>query len=88
MRRISKKIAIFLLATTVLTGCGNPLNKMTKNTVYVNKDGKVESLSIETFDKDYYSEEELKTFIDKEIKAQQQERGEESLSLEEFEVKN
>lgn len=87
MRRIGKKTAIFLLTASLLTACGNPINKMKANTVYIKKDGQVESLSIEDFDKDYYSEDELKQFIDKEVKAQQTERGEGSISLRDFEVK-
>lgn len=87
MRRNCKKLAVFLISTCLLTGCGNPMNKMKESTVYLNKHGVVESLSVEAFDKAYYDENELKNFIDEEIKAQQTLRGEESLSLEEFEVK-
>lgn len=87
MKRKGKKLAIFLLTASLLTGCGNPINKMKENTVYINKDGEVESLSIESFDKDYYSQEELKQFIDKEVTAQQEERGDGSISLKDFEVK-
>ncbi len=63
------------------------MNKMKESTVYLNKHGVVESLSVESFDKEYYDENELKNFIDEEIKAQQTSQGEESLSLEKFEVK-
>ncbi|MBO8462339.1 MAG: hypothetical protein IAC13_00230 [Firmicutes bacterium] len=87
MRRIGKTTVILLVTASLLTACGNPINKMKANTVYINKEGKVESLSVEDFDKEYYSEDELKQFIDKEVTAQQKERGEGSISLKDFEVK-
>lgn len=87
MRRIGKTTVILLVTASLLTACGNPINKMKANTVYINKEGKVESLSVEEFDKEYYSEDELKQFIDKEVTAQQKERGEGSISLKDFEVK-
>ena len=57
MRRIGKTTVILLVTASLLTACGNPINKMKANTVYINKEGKVESLSVEDFDKEYYSEE-------------------------------
>lgn len=87
MRRIGKTTVILLVIASLLTACGNPINKMKANTVYINKEGTVESLSVEDFDKEYYSEDELKQLIDKEVTAQQKERGEGSISLKDFEVK-
>lgn len=87
MNKIGKKIGIVALILCLATGCGNPLKKMTKSTVYIEKDGKVQSLSVESFEKEYYNEGELKNFIEKEIASQQKERGEDSVSIKEFAVK-
>lgn len=87
MNKIGKKIGIVALILSLATGCGNPLKKMTKSTVYIEKDGKVQSLSVESFEKEYYNEGELKNFIEKEIASQQKERGEDSVSIKEFTVK-
>lgn len=75
------------LGICLLTGCGNPMDKMKETTVYVKKDGTVESVFVETFDKKYYDENELKTWIEKEIQEEQKERGEDSVQLKSFEVK-
>ena len=88
MKKTTKMMAIFCLTVSLLTACGNPMKKMDKNTVYLKKDNTVESLSIEDFDKSYYKEEELKSFIDEEVKAQQEARGEESVSVSEFKVED
>lgn len=86
LKRRGKRIAVMLLAAMLLTGCGNPMKKMDASTIYIKGDGSVESISIETFDKEYYHEEELKAFIEEEVKAQQTERGEESIKIENFDV--
>lgn len=88
MKKTTKIIAIFCVTASLLTACGNPMKKMDKNTVYLKEDNTVESLSIEDFDKSYYKEEELKSFIDEEVKAQQEARGEESVSVSEFKVED
>ena len=80
-------VSVFLLAASLFTGCGNPMNKMDKSTVYLKKDNTVASVSIESFDKEYYKEEELKSFIEEEVTNQQKERGEDSISIEKLTVK-
>lgn len=87
VKKLSKKLGIATLVVCLMTGCGNPLKKMTSSTVYIQKNGKVQSLSVESFDKEYYKEEDLKAFIDKEIEEQQKERSEDSVSIKEFKVK-
>lgn len=87
MKRLLKKLSIVMLLICLTTGCGNPLKKMTKSTLYIEKNGKVQSLSVESFEKEYYTEEGLKTFIEKEITTQQKERGEDSVCMKAFEVK-
>ena len=67
MKKTTKMMVIFCVTVSILTACGNPMKKMDKNTVYLKKDSTVESLSIEDFDKPYYKEEELKSFIDEEV---------------------
>ena len=50
------------------------------------KNGKITGVSIEAFDKSYYSEEELSDFVEKTIKEYQQENGDSSVKLESLKV--
>lgn len=88
MKKFKKTIGLLIITSCLLTGCGDPLKGIDASTVYIKKDGSIRSISKESFDKDYYKEDELKGFIEKEVKAQQEKLGEKSISIENFEVKN
>ena len=51
-----------LIGISMLAGCGKSLDADT-DTVYVQKNGTVLSVDVETLDKDYYDETELKDYV-------------------------
>lgn len=69
----------------VLTGCGTTVEGDT-SVVYVGKNGAIISLDVEQFDEDYYSTEELQSFVDEEVAAYTQENGRSSVKVEELTV--
>ncbi len=76
-----------LLLFAFLAGCGKPL-EADCNTVYIQKDGEVVSLAVEKLDKDYYDEEELKSYVEEKISAYQAENGEDTVEIDEFSVED
>lgn len=76
---------VLLMCVGMLAGCGSSLNVDT-NTIYVKKNGRVISADVETFDKDYYDQEEFKTYVDAAIEEYNAERNN-AVKLLEFEVK-
>jgi hypothetical protein len=84
-----KKVSILLAAILVVglfAGCG----KFTSDTnaLYIKKDGTIEAASIETFDKDYYEDSELETFIDDEISAYESSGGSGTVKKDSFQIKD
>ncbi|MBO4213690.1 MAG: hypothetical protein J5876_01745 [Lachnospiraceae bacterium] len=83
-----KKISITLIISLILVllvGCGSGI-KTDESAISVKKNGKITGVSIEAFDKSYYSEEELSDFVEKTIKEYQQENGDSSVKLESLKV--
>ncbi len=80
-----KKICSILLVVFmigVLSGCAQKYPE--DSTVYIQKKGQVLEATIESFDKDYYNQEELETFIRSEIEEFEGEEG--SVKLKSFTV--
>lgn len=87
---MKKKTAIIfsmLLSFCLLTGCGSKL-EVEESTVYVDKDGSVISIDMESFEKDYYDEAELKDYIEEEIGTYTSENGKKSVRLEDVTVED
>ncbi len=68
MKKMKKPVnAILLLLAFTLTatimGCGKKYSDVARSTVYVEKNGSVVSVDIEDFSMDYYSEDELDSYI-------------------------
>lgn len=83
-----KKISITLIISLILVllvGCGSRI-KTDESAISVKKNGKITGVSIEAFDKSYYSEEELSDFVEKTINEYQQENGDSSVKLESLKV--
>ena len=64
-----KTFGIFLALCMLFTsGCGDKLHlelsAVEDDCMYVGADGKIELVNVESFEQDYYSEKELKQFID------------------------
>lgn len=58
------------------------------NTLLVKSDGTVQSGTVETFDKEYYSEEELKQYINDQITEFNQANGQDAMVLDSLTVKD
>ena len=80
---IMKKMKVTLLIAIiaiVLMGCGSAF-KTDESAIKINKNGKVVGASIESFDKSYYSEDELSAFVENTIKDYQKDNGDSSIKL-------
>lgn len=69
-----------------VTGCKGRLetlkvSEVKEETVLLRRDGSVQSGAYETFDKSYYKEDELKSFMKAEIEEYNQEHGEDKVKL-------
>ena len=87
---MKRRISILLLAAAalmLLAACGDSLD-VDNNTVYVKKNGEIIGASVESFDKDYYDEDELKAYIEERVDAYQADNGDKSVVMDEFSVKN
>ena len=74
---------LFLTGVLLCSGCGAKLDADT-NTLYVEGSGKIEEQTVETFDKDYYDEEELKTYIDGEVDSYHKDGGVGSVKVKKY----
>lgn len=79
-------LLLIICSVLLLTGCKANLNEVKKSTVLVNKDGTVKSVSMETFDMEYYDKGEAEQFIKEEVDAQNSQMGENSVTLEELKI--
>ena len=75
-----------LIGISMLAGCGKSLNADT-DTVYVQKNGTVLTVDVETLDKDYYDETELKDYVTDAVSAYTEEHGKNTVKLEGLSVK-
>lgn len=74
-----------------VTGCKGRLetlkvSEVKEETVLLRRDGSVQSGAYETFDKSYYKEDELKSFMKAEIEEYNQEHGEDKVKLTKLEI--
>ena len=76
-----------LIGISMLAGCGKSLNADT-DTVYVQKNGTVLTVDVETLDKDYYDETELKDYVTDAVSAYTEEHGKNTVKLEGLSVKD
>lgn len=92
MKKFGSAVMIVVLAA-LLTGCSNPIITLTmitrdRSTVYVRDNGRVAGIFFEKFDKEYYDEDELKQYIDREVADQNARLGEKNVQVSYFSVKN
>ncbi|SFR75853.1 hypothetical protein [Anaeromicropila populeti] len=89
-----KKIALTVglcLCTCMLAGCKSKMKSLDMDdvktsTILIRSDGTVQSSSVENFEKEYYSESELKDFIDDAVSEYNDKTGEKVIKLEDCEV--
>lgn len=83
-----KGLICLLLSGIILTGCGkNPglkAGEIDHNALFVDKKGSITCGVVESFEKDYYMEEELKTCIDEWIESYNSTAGEDRVELKSF----
>lgn len=86
-------LVVALMLCIVMTGCSKKTpslveTKLSDNTILVFEDGTVECAVIEEFKKDYYSEEGLRSFVEKNIGNYTKMNGEDTITLEQLTVEN
>ena len=87
MKKIRCISMAFVLCVGLLTGCGTTFTA-DENTVYVEKSGKVLTVDVETFEEGYYSEDELRDFINEEVDAYTADNGNGSVKLSKLTVED
>ncbi len=87
MKKVISISLLCLLVTGLFSACGNSLTA-DRDTVYVQKRGKIVCAAISEFDKEYYDEEELRKYIEDRVQAYQEEHGKKSVGIEEFTVED
>ena len=87
MKKAGQLFAALTAATVLLSGCGK-LKDVTTTSVYVSKNGVVTEAIVEDYGKeDDYTEDELKAFVEDDIKKFTEERGDtDSVKLEKCQI--
>jgi len=88
MERLMKRAVVFglvLISVLGLPGCAKG-DKATKNTLYIEKNGKVTGAIVERWDKDIYKEKELEEQINDEIESYNDLNKDASIKLKKFEI--
>ena len=87
MKKLTSISMIMVLCAGLLSGCGTSFTADV-NTVYVEKNGKVLTVDVETFEEGYYSEDELREFINEEVDAYTADNGSGSVKLSKLTVED
>ena len=85
MKRIICISLVCMVMTGLFSACGKSL-EADRDTVYVQKRGALIRAATAEFDKDYYDEEELKSFVEERVEEYQQEEGKDSVKIDKFSV--
>lgn len=78
----------FFLTILMLWGCAKESFDADEDTIYVKKKGTVMVAVVESFDKEYYSEEELKALVEEEVGEYTESAGEDAAQVQTFQVKD
>lgn len=65
-----KKVFFVILISSLclwMVGCGNSMSSFDESTLIIGKDGAITDVIVESFDKDYYTEQGLTTFFNETI---------------------
>lgn len=87
MKKAGQLLAVLTAASVLLSGC-EKLKDVTTTSVYVSKNGVVTEAIVEDYSKDDdYTEDELKVFVEDDIKKFTEERGDaDSVKLEKCQI--
>lgn len=85
-----KNVILLIMIMLVLCSCGKTASISNDNIseIDINKDGSIELILKDSFDKDYYNEDELINFVNEEIGSFNQQYGENSIILGEHSLIN
>ncbi|MEG1847871.1 MAG: hypothetical protein RRX92_08160 [Lachnospiraceae bacterium] len=81
------EVTAILGMTVLLGGCGKS-DTVDATTITVHKNGSVDSVILEEFEKDYYDEEELNTMVTETIATYNRENGDKKIKLQDVSVNN
>lgn len=84
MKRWISTICI-LAAVALLAGCGSSFQPAVTS-LYIQKNGEITQAIVESFEKEYYSDKEFQSMIEKEVDAYNSNYGEERITIERLEV--
>lgn len=84
MKKLVVLLSIMALGAGLLAGCGTP--DVVTNTIIVEKNGKITEALVEDFSKDYYTQEELQSFVESEIEEFKAENTEADIKLSDLTV--
>ena len=88
MRKLARIFSMLCLMT-ILTGCAKGSeNSQTSNLVTIQKNGTIVETITESFDKAYYAEEDLKSFVLEEIAAYNRTKEKDSIQIDKLSVKD
>lgn len=87
MRKTTAVLCLGALAAVLLAGCGSRLD-VKKNTVALQKNGKVLEAAVEDFDQSYYDEDELNSFVEDAVKEYTSENGKKTVTVTDFKLKD
>lgn len=87
MKKIISISLVCLCIAGLMTGCGKSL-EADRDTVYIQKKGTVISAAIAELDKDYYEEEELKSYIEENVENYQKDHDKDSVKIDKFSVED
>lgn len=85
MKRWKIGVCIFIMAL-FLTACGDKTFTADTNTLYIKLDGGIAEASFELFDKEYYDEQELKSFVEQEVRDYNYKNVKEAVAVDRVEV--
>ena len=85
MKKIISISLVCLMIAGLFSACGDSL-VADRDTVYVQKKGKVICAAVSDFDKEYYDEQELEKYVEERVQAYQQEHGKNSVVIDSFAV--
>ena len=88
MRRFLSYILIVMMIVLPLTGCSDEEKDYAETTITVEKKGRVRERIVDTFDKDYYNIEELKSEFSDSVSQYNETIGGEEIRLKSIEMKD
>lgn len=80
-------VTAVLMMTVMCAGCGKSEEGRNETTIIIEKKGGITHRIVESFDKDYYSEDELREDINKELEDYCRDKDEKSAKLNSLEIK-